>query len=272
MYKLFSLAFLAGLLMAGLVAAAPANELKPRWAMPGKQLSKRSYRIDRVAVSTGGQRSAVKAAVKAYNKYNIPVPAALKDAHAALRQAEALILKDGHKKKKGGKAAKGSKGSKGSKGGAGSASGNGTAAAGSASPTTGAGSLSGNGTAGVGAAASTGAAGAQAGTVAATPEANDVEFLAPITVGGQTMNMDFDTGSSDLYDCSCLTSATNPFMLIDSLIGGSSVPHSQQQTSRVIKSSTQPSHPRSSQSMVPHSPLALVTGPPHKVTLSAQTP
>ena len=194
--------------MAGLATAAPANELKPRWAMPGKQLSKRSsYRVDRVAVSTGTQKSAVKAAVKAYNKYGIPMPAALKDAHAALRQAEAIVLKDGHKKGKkgkGAKGAKGSKGSKGSKGGAGSAAGNATSTAGSASPSAGAGSTSdsgnaGNGTAGVGA-ATNGAASGQAGTVAATPEANDVEFLAPITVGDQTMMMDFDTGSSDLYD------------------------------------------------------------------------
>lgn len=37
------------------------------------------------------------------------------------------------------------------------------------------------------------------GTVKATPEEGDVSFLAPIKVGGQTLMMDFDTGSSDLW-------------------------------------------------------------------------
>ena len=42
------------------------------------------------------------------------------------------------------------------------------------------------------------AAGGATGNVTNTPEDGDVEFLAPITVGGQKMVMDFDTGSSDL--------------------------------------------------------------------------
>jgi len=37
------------------------------------------------------------------------------------------------------------------------------------------------------------------GVVIATPEKGDVEYLAPISIGGQTMNMDFDSGSSDLW-------------------------------------------------------------------------
>ncbi|MCJ1328644.1 hypothetical protein MMC10_005321 [Thelotrema lepadinum] len=54
--------------------------------------------------------------------------------------------------------------------------------------------------AGAGAAANTTAAAAgQTGNVTNTPEQGDVEFLAPITVGGQKMVMDFDTGSSDLW-------------------------------------------------------------------------
>ena len=36
------------------------------------------------------------------------------------------------------------------------------------------------------------------GTVAANPEAYDSEYLCPVTIGGQTLNLDFDTGSSDL--------------------------------------------------------------------------
>lgn len=41
--------------------------------------------------------------------------------------------------------------------------------------------------------------GTGSGTVAATPESGDVEYLSPVNIGGQTMNMDFDSGSSDLW-------------------------------------------------------------------------
>ena len=34
---------------------------------------------------------------------------------------------------------------------------------------------------------------------ATTSSQNDAEFLSPVTVGGQTLVMDFDTGSSDMY-------------------------------------------------------------------------
>lgn len=37
------------------------------------------------------------------------------------------------------------------------------------------------------------------GLVAATPEQGDVEYLAPVNIGGQTLNLDFDSGSSDLW-------------------------------------------------------------------------
>ena len=36
------------------------------------------------------------------------------------------------------------------------------------------------------------------GTVTATPEQYDSEYLCPVSIGGQTLNLDFDTGSSDL--------------------------------------------------------------------------
>ena len=38
----------------------------------------------------------------------------------------------------------------------------------------------------------------ETGDVTATPVQDDAEFLSPISVGGQTLVMDFDTGSSDL--------------------------------------------------------------------------
>jgi hypothetical protein len=39
----------------------------------------------------------------------------------------------------------------------------------------------------------------QTGNVNAQPEQNAAEYLSPVTIGGQTLNLDFDTGSSDLY-------------------------------------------------------------------------
>ena len=42
------------------------------------------------------------------------------------------------------------------------------------------------------------AAASNDGTVAANPEEYDSEYLCPVTVGGSTLNLDFDTGSSDL--------------------------------------------------------------------------
>lgn len=40
---------------------------------------------------------------------------------------------------------------------------------------------------------------AETGEVTATPEQNAALFLSPVTIGGQTLNMVFDTGSSDLW-------------------------------------------------------------------------
>jgi hypothetical protein len=43
------------------------------------------------------------------------------------------------------------------------------------------------------------AAAAGDGSVAANPEQYDAEYLSPVEIGGQTLNLDFDTGSADLY-------------------------------------------------------------------------
>ncbi|KAH9889722.1 acid protease [Xylariomycetidae sp. FL2044] len=45
----------------------------------------------------------------------------------------------------------------------------------------------------------TAAANGTTGLVTNTPEANDVEYLSPVKIGGQTVNLDFDSGSSDLW-------------------------------------------------------------------------
>lgn len=48
-------------------------------------------------------------------------------------------------------------------------------------------------------AAAAAAAGSQEGSVTATPEEYDSEYLCPVSVGGTTLMLDFDTGSADLW-------------------------------------------------------------------------
>ncbi|KAF3176688.1 Type I transmembrane sorting receptor [Orbilia oligospora] len=50
--------------------------------------------------------------------------------------------------------------------------------------------------------------GTRTGTVVANPVTYDTMYLSPITIGGQKMNMDFDTGSSDLWVFSNQLSST----------------------------------------------------------------
>ena len=42
------------------------------------------------------------------------------------------------------------------------------------------------------------AAAVTSGSVTATPADSDQFYLCPVTIGGQTLNLDFDTGSADL--------------------------------------------------------------------------
>ncbi|KAI4178204.1 MAG: hypothetical protein L6R41_008491, partial [Letrouitia leprolyta] len=53
------------------------------------------------------------------------------------------------------------------------------------------------------------AAAANDGTVSANPEQYDSQYLSPVTIGGQTLNLDFDTGSSDLWVFSSELSASS---------------------------------------------------------------
>ena len=41
--------------------------------------------------------------------------------------------------------------------------------------------------------------GDESGSVVANPMLHDSEYLSPVTIGGQNMNLDIDTGSADLY-------------------------------------------------------------------------
>ncbi|KAI6798901.1 acid protease [Hortaea werneckii] len=47
------------------------------------------------------------------------------------------------------------------------------------------------------------------GEVAAHPEENESEYLSPVTIGGQELNLDFDTGSADLWVFSSRLSASH---------------------------------------------------------------
>lgn len=52
------------------------------------------------------------------------------------------------------------------------------------------------------------AASAQTGTVVASPTSDDSEYLCPVKVGSSTLNLDFDTGSADLWVFSDLLSSS----------------------------------------------------------------
>lgn len=54
-----------------------------------------------------------------------------------------------------------------------------------------------------------GAAGTGTGLVTATPETGDTEYLSPVKIGGQTINMDFDSGSADLWVFSTMLPAAS---------------------------------------------------------------
>jgi hypothetical protein len=152
------------------VLAAPA---------PGR-VQKRSFKVERIPNPNFKGRTpgaGTRALIKAHRKFSIPLPAGLLDAMNAAQGAT-----------------KGAAGAaKDAAGGKGKAKASKTSAVAGAAKATGTGAAT---------AASTGTVSAATngtGSVTATPEQGDVEYLAPISIGGQTMNMDFDSGSSDLW-------------------------------------------------------------------------
>lgn len=78
------------------------------------------------------------------------------------------------------------------------------------------------------------------GSVAATPEQGDVEYLSPVEIGGQTVNLDFDTGSADLYVVS------RAELTIPTLTGivGSSLPSCRDRSNPATSCMTRPSRTR----------------------------
>jgi len=139
-------------------------------AAPHNKIQKRSFKVERVANPAYKGRTpgaGTRALIKAYSKYRMDLPPAMYDALAAAASPVAGVS-DAAKKKKG-------------KGSATSSTTGVTAAA--------------NGTTNS-AANSTGSG---TGVVVNTPESGDTEYLSPVNIGGQTLNMDFDTGSSDLW-------------------------------------------------------------------------
>jgi len=166
-----------------LALAAPAPERNA-------PIQKRSFKVERVPnphfKRTPG--AGTRALIKAYRKYSVPLPAGLLDAMNAASSTggdsgldkltnslAGLTGETAPKPAKKGKAKTSSAAAAASTGGASPAA----AAANSSSAAA-------NGTAGT-------------GIVTATPEKGDVEYLSPVNIGGQTMNMDFDSGSSDLW-------------------------------------------------------------------------
>ncbi|KAI1340224.1 acid protease [Xylariaceae sp. FL0016] len=134
-------------------------------ASPARIQKRGVYKVERVPNPNYTGRNGPRALLKTLRKYRMPIPAGLVEAAST---KDEWISKRSPKKAAG--AVAGLPGATGATGGAGDA---GVAAA----------------------AANT----SQTGTVVNTPEANDVEYLSPVNIGGQTLNLDFDSGSSDLW-------------------------------------------------------------------------
>src|SRR6266536_779638 len=141
------------------VLAAPA---------PPAPIQKRSFKVERVPNPNYVRKAGAgtRALVKAYRKYSVPLPAGLLDAMNAAKGGQGGSVADN--------------------------------ADGLNALTDALNGLLGDGAdTQTGAAATNGSTGA--GEVTATPENGDIEYLSPVTIGGQTINMDFDSGSSDLW-------------------------------------------------------------------------
>ncbi|KAI0871926.1 aspartic peptidase domain-containing protein [Hypoxylon argillaceum] len=184
MPSLTSILFLVYGLVA-LVAASPTPHMVQKRGV---------FKVDRVRNPNPIRRNGPRALLKTLRKYRMTVPASLL---SAVENQEELISKREPRRKGMPNGATGdvSAAANGRKGKGRGKKGKGNAGAGAAAG------------AGAGAAAGADLAPQQTATantngtglVVNTPEANDVEYLSPVNIGGQVVNLDFDTGSSDLW-------------------------------------------------------------------------
>ncbi|CAK7217583.1 hypothetical protein SBRCBS47491_003208 [Sporothrix bragantina] len=159
------------------------------WAAPAPQsIQKRSFKVDRIRNTAFTGHNTPKQLFKAHMKFGIRPPQALIDhinAQAAARQNIAT-----NNKKKGHKHGNGNGNGNGNNN---NNNGGATADAGTNTTATTTSTTSSTNT------TVDAATGSGIGIVTNTPTSGDVEFLSPVSIGGQTLNMDFDTGSSDLW-------------------------------------------------------------------------
>lgn len=196
----------SALLLLELVAVATAA--------PPPQVEKRSFKVERVRNDAYTGRNGPQALAKVYRKYGMPLPPGLVNALEAQDKQEPVTVRA--TKRRAGKwhnpNEKGAQGSSGKhvgatasafsiEGGAGEENGEDT----NAGDDTGddAGDEAGDDTADDGESAidplAKAGEGNQTGKVVNNPEKNDVEYLSQIKIGGQSVTLDFDTGSSDLW-------------------------------------------------------------------------
>lgn len=134
-----------------------------------RSVQKRSYRVDRVRNTNFKGYDGPRQLVKAYRKYGVRPPQSLldrlnaEDAAAKAVSAAAAVSRKKHKH---------------------NTTTTTTTTTDAATNTT---------------STSSSASSDVTGLVENTPTSSDTEYLSPVTIGGQTLNLDFDTGSSDLW-------------------------------------------------------------------------